>query len=124
MNEKLDLLSEAFGLNKGQRQLVLRVLWVISVSTILAYILGALTIIGIAAPYARAGDVNQIQQTVAASARVTLSQEIRAQARVRCQSNDPAVRDAITRYLDSLQFEYERVAGQRYPEPQCEVVSR
>lgn len=118
-NEKLDLLSEAFGLTKGQRQLLLRVAWVLTVSTILAYILGALTIIGIAAPYANAEDVDQLKQTVNASARVTLSQEIRAQSRVRCASNDPVIRDSITRYVESLQDSYERIAGQRYPEPAC-----
>lgn len=119
MNDKLDLLSEAFGLSKEHRRILLRVFWVIGVSTTLAYILGALTIIGIAAPYANAEDVDQLKQTVNASARVTLSQEIRAQSRVRCRATDQHIVDALTRYIDSLQLEYERIAGARLPEPPC-----
>lgn len=119
MNEKLDLLSEGFGLKKEQRQLLLRVLWVIAVTTTLAYILGALTVFGIAAPYARAADVDQLKQTIEASARVTLGREIREQSRVRCSATDQAIIDSITRYIDSLQTDYERIAGQRYPEPEC-----
>lgn len=119
MNEKIDFIAEAFGLNKEQRRLLLRVLWVLSVSTILAYILGAMTIIGIAAPYARADDVHQLQQTVNASARVTLAQEIRAQSRVRCLVTDQSVRDSLTRYIDTLQYDYERISGQRLTEPPC-----
>lgn len=119
MNDKFDLITEAFGLNSDQRKLLLRVIWVLSVSTILAYILGALTIIGIAAPYARAEEVKDIRQTIEASARVTLGREIREQALIRCRSTDPAVRDSLTRYIDALQGEYERIANQRYPEPPC-----
>lgn len=112
-------LSAGFGLNRRQQALVLRILWVLTVSIHIAWACGWLSAIGLIG-FARANEVSQIQQTVNASARVTLSQEIRAQARVRCASTDASVRDALTRYIDSLQIEYERVAGARFPEPLCE----
>jgi hypothetical protein len=112
-------LSAGFGLDRRQQALVLRILWVLVVSIHIAWACGWLAAIGLVG-FARATDVSQIQQTVNASARVTLSQEIRSQARIRCISADQSVRDSLTRYIDSLQAEYERVAGQRYPEPLCE----
>lgn len=119
MNEKLDLLSEGFGLNKAQRSLLLRVGWVIAVSGVNAYLLGALAVFGIPAPYARANDFEELKRITAASARVTLSKEIREQSRIKCSATDQAIVDSITRYIDSLQLDYERIAGQRYPEPEC-----
>jgi hypothetical protein len=116
-------LSAGFGLDRRQQALVLRILWVLTVSIHIAWACGWLSAIGLIG-FARASEVSQIQQTVNASARVTLSQEIRAQARVRCVSVDQAVRDSLTRYIDSLQGEYERLAGQRYPEPTCETERR
>jgi hypothetical protein len=61
----------------------------------------------------------QLQQTVNASARVTLAQEIRAQSRVRCLVTDQSVKDSLTRYIDTLQYDYERISGQRLTEPLC-----
>ena len=116
-------LSAGFGLDRRQQALVLRILWVLIVSIHIAWACGWLSALGLVG-FARANEVSQIQQTVNASARVTLSQEIRAQARVRCVSTDQAVRDSLTRYIDSLQAEYERVAGQRFPEPNCEYLQR
>lgn len=112
-------LSAGFRLSRKDQALLLRVLWVLLVSAHIAWACGWLTMIGLTG-FAKAESVQELQRTVSSSARVTLSQEIRAQARVRCQSTDAAVRDSITRYIDSLQSEYERVAGQRFPEPPCE----
>lgn len=111
-------LSAGFGLNRRQQTLVLRVLWVLTVSLHIAWACGWLTAIGLVG-FARANEVSQIQQTVNASARVTLSQEIRAQIRTRCSTTDQAIIDSLTRYIDSLQTEYERIAGGRYPELPC-----
>lgn len=119
MDNKLDLLSEAFGLTKGQRQLLLRVAWVLTVSTILAYILGALTIIGIAAPYANAEDVDQLKQTVEISARINLAQELRMHMRSRCQTQDERFRDSLERTIESLQAQYSKLTGSRYPDQRC-----
>lgn len=116
-------LVAGFGLNPRQQSLVIRIAWVVAVSTHIAWACGLLTFIGLSG-FAKADDVQKLQQTLAASARVTLSQEIRAQARVRCTTTDQAVVDSLTRYIDNLQSEYERVAGQRFPEPPCEQVKR
>lgn len=114
-------LSAAFQLNRRQQALLIRIFWVLVVSAHIAWACGWLTAIGLVG-FARADELKELRQTVQASARVTLSQEIRAQARVRCLSNDAQIRDSITRYIDSLQNEYERIAGGRFPEPPCEVV--
>lgn len=116
-------LVAGFQLNRRQQALLIRIFWVILVSAHIAWACGWLTMIGLVG-FARADELKELRQTVQASARVTLSQEIRAQARVRCLSSDSMVRDSITRYIDSLQNEYERIAGGRFPEPPCEVVSR
>jgi hypothetical protein len=112
------VLSAGFNLNRRQQALILRVLWVLFVSIHIVWACGWLSAIGLVG-FARADDVNRVQQTVNASARVTLSQEIRAQFRVRCASTDQNVVDSLTRYIESLQFEYERIVGQRYPEAAC-----
>lgn len=117
-------LTTGFGLNRRQQALLIRVLWVLFVSAHIAWICGFLVFLGLPSPFARADELKELRQTVQASARVTLSQEIRVQARVRCHSTDPQVRDSITRYIDGLQVEYERIAGQRFPEPPCEVDQR
>lgn len=111
-------LVAGFRLSRKDQALILRVLWVLTVSIHIAWACGWLTAIGLVG-FARADDVSQVQKTVNASARVTLSQEIRAQIRVRCVSTDQNVVDSLTRYIDSLQVEYERIAGQRYPEAEC-----
>jgi len=113
-------LSAGFGLDRKRQALVLRILWVLAVSGHIAWACGWLSMVGLGG-FAKADDMSRLQQTVDASARVTISQEIRAQSRVRCASADQAVRDSLTRYIDSLQISYERVAGQRYPELPCEL---
>ncbi len=111
-------LAAGFNLNRRQQALMLRVLWVLFVSIHIAWACGWLSALGLVG-FARADEMSKVQQTVNASARVTLSQEIRAQVRVRCASIDQNVVDSLTRYIDSLQIEYERIAGQRYPETTC-----
>lgn len=112
-------LSAGFGLSRRQQALILRILWVILVSFHIAWVCGFTTFLGFVPPFAKADDVTELRRITAASARVTLSKEIRDQSRIRCSATDQAIADAITRYIDSLQIEYERIAGQRYPEPEC-----
>jgi hypothetical protein len=111
-------LVAGFRLSQKDQALILRVLWVLFVSMHIAWACGWLTAIGLVG-FARADEMDQLQQTLRASARVTLSQEIRAQSRVRCATTDQNVFDSLTRYIDSLQGEYGRIAGQRFPEPDC-----
>lgn len=111
-------LALGFQLSKRQQALVIRILWVLLVSVHIAWACGWLSVIGLAG-FAKAEEVRDIRQTIEASARVTLGREIREQALIRCRATDPAVRDSLTRYIDALQGEYERIAKQRYPEPPC-----
>lgn len=111
-------LSAGFQLNRRQQAMVLRVLWVLLVSAHIAWACGWLAALGLVG-FARADDVTELKRTATATARVTLSKEIRDQSRIRCSATDQAIIDSITRYIDSLQTEYERIAGQRYPEPEC-----
>lgn len=111
-------LAAGFRLSRKDQALLLRVLWVLSVSIHIAWACGWLTALGLIG-FARADDVHNIQKTIDATARVTLSQEIRAQISLRCRVPDQSVKDSITRYVDSLQDDYERITGHRYPEAQC-----
>lgn len=112
-------LVAGFGLDRRRQALLIRILWVLAVSGHIAWVCGALTLFGLPTPFARADDLQRIQTTVEASARVTLSQEIRAQSLLRCRTTDAALADSLTRYIDGLQTEYERITGKRYPEPGC-----
>jgi hypothetical protein len=126
VNEKLDLVSEGFGLTKTQRQLIVRVGWVVAVTLTGAYMLGAFSLIGLSGPFVFASDykqleskVAQIERTTSASAKVTLAQEIRIQVRAKCLVTDTDVRESIQRVIDQLQDDYAQLAGQRYPEGAC-----
>lgn len=102
-------LSEGFGLTKKQRQLIIRVLWVLAVSNSILWMLGVFAYIGFASPLAKAKDVEDVQQQVAGikqqvaiSARLQLMSEIRTQKRLYCANPDEQVRQSIQRYLYSL----------------------
>lgn len=116
-------LSLGFNLTRSQKSLLLRIGWVILVTTHIAWACGWLGVLGLIG-FAKADELKELRQTVQASARVTLSQEIRAQATIRCRVTDQYAKDSITRYIDSLQIEYERIAGQRLTEPPCVEVPR
>lgn len=111
-------LSRAFSLNRREQALLLRILWVLVVSAHIAWACGWLAVFGLVG-FARGDDVTEIKNATKAAARITLSKEIREQNHVRCLTTDQIVIDSITRYIDSLQFEYERITGSRYPEAAC-----
>lgn len=89
----------------------------LSIAGIFLYILWSLGALGMPG-LALASDVNDLKRTADLSARLQLANEIRIQARARCSVTD-AARDGIERYIESLQAEYERITGARYPEPRC-----
>jgi len=122
-DEGLGLIRTGFGLSSRETRKVLQIGWVVGMTLHAAWAFGAFAFLGLSG-YARAIDVEKLQKTVSASARVTLSQEIRAQVRVRCVTNDERVKEALTRYIDSLQSEYESIAGVRAPEPACDPPER
>lgn len=108
--------SEAFGLTKKQRQLIIRVLWVVAVSLHAAYVCGILAVAGIgAAPFARAEDVENLKRSSVVQARIQILQEMRDQKRSFCQISDERTRDSIMRYMIRLQGELKEITGELEP---------
>lgn len=128
MGDATDIASEGFGLTKKQRQLIIRVLWVLFVTTSIFWMLGAFAYIGFASPLAKAEDVKEaraeissIKQQVAISTRLQLMQEIRVQKRVYCTTTDDQVRQSTLRYLDALVDDLRKVypSSMENPIPVC-----
>jgi hypothetical protein len=127
MADPLELASEGLGLTPKQRGLIIRVLWVLGVTTTLVYILGGLAFMGFTSPLAKAEDLRNSDQKIAAitqqveiSARLQLMQEIRTQKRVYCTNDDDAVRVSTLRYLNVLVDELKKVSNiQENPYPDC-----
>jgi hypothetical protein len=116
--EGIGLLTTAFGLSKRQQRLILQIGWIVIVTTHIAWACGWLASLGLVG-FVKADDFREVQQTVETSARVTISREIREQAMIRCRVSDPVVAESITRYIDGLQAEYERITKARLVEPPC-----
>lgn len=116
MDRAFSLLSEGFGLSPDQRRTIIRVLWVLFVTTHILWVCGFLALVGLPSPFAKASDVERIAQSADISARISLAQEIRAYAAARCRAEDPEPYDRI---IERLQIEYERLTGSRYSEPRC-----
>lgn len=116
MDRLFTLLGEGFGLTPDQRRLLIRTLWVLMVSTHILWVCGFMAIVGFPSPFAKASDVERIQQSADISARISLAQEIRAYSASRCRADD---REPFDKIIDRLQIEYERITGARYPEPRC-----
>lgn len=122
-----DALSEGFGLTKKQRQLVIRVAWVVAVSGHVLWICGFMGWAGLNPPFARAEDVRKneekieaIQSQVEISARLQIIQEIRTQKRIYCTTSDDRARDSTLRYLNQLVLELRKVSDiQESPTPDC-----
>jgi len=113
-------LSMAFGLKPQQQRLIVRIGWVSLVSVHIAWVCGWLAAIGLHAPFAYAGDVEKLQRTVNLSAQLNLAQEIRSQTVAKCRSQDQQVKEALARYIETLQQEYAALTNTRYPEPPCQ----
>jgi hypothetical protein len=121
LNEKLDLIAEGFGLNREQRRLLLRILWVIGVSTHIAWVCGFLAWTGLAPPFAKAERVERLERSALISARISLQQEYRVQVRAYC-AMDESARDGVLRTIDRIRTDFVIVTeGKEYlPEPRCE----
>jgi len=120
MNEKLSLLSDGFGLSIAQRQLLIRVLWVLGVSTHIAWVCGFLGVVGLAPPFARAERVDRLEQSAQIAARISLQQEYRVQVRAYCLVDEPA-KDGVLRTIDRIRADYSTVTEgkESLPEPRC-----
>ena len=116
----LGLLSLGMGLSRSQLALVVRVGWVLMVSTHILWACGLLTSIGLAAPFARADDVEGLKRTAEISVRLQLTNEIRVQTRIWCDAKEPSQRATIEQSLDRLREEYRQVTkGEQPPEYRC-----
>jgi hypothetical protein len=116
MDRAFGLLSEGFGLSPDQRRMLLRILWVIFVTTHILWVCGFLAIFGLPSPFAKASDVERIAQSADISARISLAQEIRTYAAARCKADD---QEPYNRIIERLQIDYELITGARYAEPRC-----
>lgn len=114
--EAAEVGSEGFGLTKKQRQLIIRVMWVVAVSLHGAYVCGILAFVGIGkAPFARAEDVESLKRASTVQARIQILQEMRDQKRSYCQISDERTRDSIMRYMIRLQGELREITGEIEP---------
>jgi len=114
------LLSLGMGLTRTQQQIVLRTLWVLIVTTHIAWVCGFLAPLGLAAPFARADAVEDLTRTAAVSARLQLTQELRTQTLYWCAAKELNQRTAVEQTLDRLRDEYRRITkGEAPPEFRC-----
>jgi hypothetical protein len=116
-----EAVSEGFGLTPKQRQLIIRVLWVLAVSAHMAYVCGIFAFMGIGvAPFARSEDVEGMKRASVVNARIQIIQEMRVQKNAWCKIADDATRDSILRYLVRLQGELKEITGEIEPvQPDC-----
>lgn len=121
-------LTLAFGLSRKQVALIMRISWVVIVSSTLWYQLFGFSLLGLKSPYASAADLQevtsdiaQLKKTSAISARAGLAAEIRAQVQAWCAiPSNSGSRETIRRTIDQRQEEYAQLNnGYRYPEPGC-----
>lgn len=120
LSEADGAITTAFGLNKKQRQLLLRVLWVLAVSGHIAWVCGFLAFVGLSSPFARAADVEDLKRAATVNARIQIIQEMRVQKNSYCKTTDEQTRDSIIRYLVRLQGELKEIADEVEPvQPVC-----
>lgn len=116
------LFSLGMGLTRGQQRLIIRTLWVLLVTTNMLWLWGFLAWAGLAAPFARAQTVEELQHTVMISAKLQLTQELRVQTIYWCEAKDNGEKYAVEQTLDRLKDEYRRITrGETPPEFTCPV---
>lgn len=127
------VLSAGFRLSRKEVALIIRVGWVLTMSTFALWVIGGLGFLGIAAPYARAADVSTNRQSInAITASLTadrverLENEIFNTRRLQCEAIRVGTAEQKSQYADRLQ---DKVAKYRqltnaYPRvPGCDEVS-
>jgi hypothetical protein len=110
-----NILSLGMGLTRGQQQLIIRTLWVLLVTSNMFWTWGLLAWAGIAAPFARAVTVEDLQHTVMISAKLQLTQELRVQTLYWCKAKDGQEKYAVEQTLDRLRDEYRKITGGETP---------
>lgn len=118
-SKSFDLLSLGMGLNRGQQQLIIRTLWVIIVTTHILWACGLLGFMGMASPFARATDVEDLRRATQVIEKIQLTQEMRVQTIYLCRAKDQDEKLAVEQALDRLRDEYKRITGEVAPEYKC-----
>lgn len=120
--ERIDLLSEAFGLNQPQRRLILRVGWVVFVTGHIAWVCGFLAPLGIASPFANAKDVAQVVLVQRQLQVELLEQRIFDQRIRHCRAVDAGNDEAVRFYAEALRSllrDYSELTNREYRLPRC-----
>lgn len=113
------LVNEKLGLTVNQLIALGAIVWAAAMSIHVLWACGFLAFMGVESPFAKADDFKGLQHSVAITARINLSRELRDQMSLLCRTKDPSVRVSLGNYIESLQVEYQSVTGQRYPETFC-----
>ncbi len=109
------------GLKPTHVKVLIRVGWVSIVSIHIAWVCGWLGFVGLATPFARAADVQDIQKTLRVSAEIQLQSELRAQKNMWCKNTDEKTRETIMHRIDELRRNLREIARieDGTAEPQC-----
>lgn len=117
--EFLKLFFENLGIKREHQTVFFRISWVVAVTGHMAWVCGFLAGFGLAAPFARASDVDKLLRASEVNARISMQNEIRLQVRVLCQSDDDDIRASAMRRIDELRDELWEISRIRVPDPQC-----
>lgn len=112
-------LETGMGLRREHQRVLIRTGWVLIVSGHIAWACGWLASFGLAAPFARAADVDKLLRAAEVNARISMQQEIRVQVRAYCQTTDEEVRLLTLKRIDELRTELWEIAKIQTPAPQC-----
>ena len=93
--------------------------WVIVVTGSIAHMCGWLVTIGLAAPFANAGDLLSIQKNIKLNTTVTLTRELRDDYNTLCGKVDDTLRQRIAAEIDALQQDFLDLTGHYYPPQPC-----
>lgn len=114
-----EALEKGMGLKVEHQRVLIRVGWVLIVTGHIAWVCGWLVSIGLAAPFARAGDVDELKKASLVTARIQLQVEIREQTKAYCTLPEGAPREYVLRRIDDLRAELYEIAKIRTQEPVC-----
>lgn len=112
-------LETGMGLKREHQQILIRTLWVLFVTGHVLWVCGFLGSIGLAAPFARAGDVDKLLRATEVNARITMINEIRVQTRAYCQTTDLEIKASAMHRIDELRDDLWELSKIRIPDPQC-----
>ena len=138
--EAVDLTSRAFGLNKKQQAVFIRIIWVLAVTGHIAWVCGWLSPFRISPPFVYLDDANRgmqeerdrrvkdrqelegalgdVRKNANAGLGIVVNRELREEMVAFCFAKQ-AERDAMREYIDYLEALYRTLHSRDYPEPAC-----